>query len=63
MVSKFTDTFHEPDRKEVLTGELVLNNGLRQTWTADAVEVTNVFEMMAQVHSGALRYAELFGSE
>ena len=60
-VSEFTDTFHDPSTREILCGTLVLLDGTQQSWVADAVEVTNVFEMMAQVHAASERFEKVFG--
>jgi hypothetical protein len=62
-VHEFSDTFHDPDTREILTGTLVLLDGTRQEWVANAVEVTNVFEMMAQIHSAAGRFESVFGGQ
>jgi hypothetical protein len=61
-VSEFTDTFHDPDTREILRGTLVLLNGTRQQWMADAVEVTNVFDMMAQLAGATTRFEAAFWS-
>lgn len=61
LVSQFAGTFSEPDQNEMLTGKIVLNNGVTQTWLADAIEVTNVFEMMAAVSEAPDRYSKIFG--
>lgn len=60
-VSEFNGTFAEDSRYiEKLTGTLVLNNGTKQSWIADALEVTNVFDMMAQVDNANNRFKEIF---
>lgn len=56
----FTDTFHSPESREFIEGELVLNNGLRQTWYTEALEVTNVFDMMAKVEEYTAKYYTIF---
>lgn len=58
--SEFNGTFNEPGHKEVLTGRLVLKDGTRQEWIADALEVGNVFEMMAAVHDAEKRFKGVF---
>ena len=58
---QFTDTFHDPDQVECLRGVLVLKNGLTQSWYADSIEVTNVFDMMEQVANGQTKFYEIFG--
>lgn len=60
MYDIFTDTFHDPKSKEFITGELVLNNGLCQTWYSEALEVTNVFDMMAKVEEYTAKYYTIF---
>lgn len=60
-ISQFTDTFHDPTYKEFLVGTLVLKNGTNQHWCAEAIEVTNVFEMMAQIDGAKERFAAIFG--
>ena len=61
-VSEFSDTFHDPDKREILRGTLVLLDGTRQEWASDAVKVTNVFDMMAQIHGAASQFEAVFGS-
>lgn len=63
MVSQFTDTFHDPDEKEFLEGTLVLKNGKKQFWCGEALQVTNVFDMMAAVHEAPDRFKEVFGDK
>lgn len=60
-VSLFSDTFHDPTKKEVIFGELVLKNGLGQSWYAEALEVSDVFEMMAKANEAMGRFYSLFG--
>lgn len=62
-VSQFTDTFHDPDYKEYLKGVLVLNNGIEQPWCGEALKVTNVFDMMAQVSTAKERFSKVFKSQ
>ncbi len=62
-ISLFTDTFHDSERKEIIEGELVLNNGLTQSWFADKLEISNVFEMMAAVTEFQTKYNSLFGED
>lgn len=45
--SQFNGTFADASLVEFITGTLVLNNGYEQIWYAPALEVSNVFEMMA----------------
>jgi hypothetical protein len=42
---------------------LVLNDGTKQTWCAEALEVSNVFEMMATVADAQARFEALFGEQ
>lgn len=58
--SMFTDTFHEPERKEYLIGALVLKNGYMQHWCAEP-QVTNVFDAMANIEKYQTMFAELCG--
>jgi hypothetical protein len=60
---QFTDTFHDPETREILTGELVLLDGTVQHWMSDPIEVANVFEMMAQVSGAAAKFQEIFGRQ
>lgn len=62
-VSQFNGTFHDPEYKEMVVGTLILRNGLRQQWYADSIEVTNVFEMMAQVQEAVARFQTVFGAK
>jgi hypothetical protein len=61
MVSEFQGTFCDATQKEMLVGTLKLYGGIEQTWTAEALEVANVFEMMAQVHMAPMKFYEIFG--
>lgn len=60
-ISLFTDTFHDPERKEVIEGTIVLNNGLTQSRLADKLEISSVFEIMASVSEFTNKYKLLFG--
>jgi len=60
MVAQFAGTFSEADENEYLSGKLILNDGKKQTWVAEKLEVSNVFEMMASVHEATARYNNLF---
>lgn len=59
--SIFTDTFHDPDDEEFLIGVLVLNDKSEQEWCAEAIQVTNVFEMMAEVAKAKDKFENIFG--
>jgi hypothetical protein len=60
--SYFNGTFaEEQGRKETLTGRLILKNGKQQYWVADAIEVTNVFELMANAEQAKADFKEVFG--
>jgi hypothetical protein len=64
MVSYFLGTFCDEDgRKEVLTGTLILKNGHKLFYEADALEVSNVFAVMADTTELQNFYAEVFGEE
>lgn len=60
--SQFTDTFHDPEYKEFLTGELVLKNGQKQFWAADPLTM-GVFEAMAAIDEYKAKGVELFGED
>lgn len=60
MESVFNGTFAEPGTKEMLKGVLVLNDGSKQEWLAEALEVSNVFEMMAMVDDARARFETIF---
>jgi len=59
--SEFTDTFHAPDTKEYLSGNLFLKDGSCQYWCSEQIEVTNVFDMMAKAASGSEDFRAIFG--
>lgn len=61
-VCTFQGTFCDSKQKEYLTGKLVLKNGESVVWYADAIEITNVFQMMAEVDVATHRAMELFCS-
>lgn len=61
IISQFQGTFRDSSLEEILEGTLVLNNGVTQSWFADAIPVMNVFEMMANVSSGETKFKEIFG--
>lgn len=63
LVSTFEGTLADPSNKETLVGTLVLKNGCKQHWVADALEVTNVFEMMANAHNAVDDFKEYFGDK
>jgi hypothetical protein len=56
----FNGTFADNSEEEALTGILTLSNGTTQTWTAEALEVSNVFEMMALAHEAEVKFKEIF---
>jgi hypothetical protein len=59
--SIFNGTFADSGEEEHLEGVLVLNNGAKQNWIAEALEVKNVFDMMAVVHEAPEKFKQLFG--
>jgi hypothetical protein len=59
--SIFNGTFADSGEEEHLEGVLVLNNGTKQNWIAEALEVKNVFDMMAAVHEAPEKFKQLFG--
>jgi len=64
LVSEFNGTFAEEQlRREILVGKLVLKDGSFQRWTADKLDVDNVFEMMASVSEAPKKFKKLFGSK
>jgi hypothetical protein len=63
-VSIFLGTFcKEQGHKEVIEGTLVLKNGTKQVWEAEALEVSNIFAVMADTTELQKFYAEVFGAE
>lgn len=60
MVSEFEGTFHDSSEKEYLFGEITLNGGLIQSWCGEAIEVTNVFDMMATISNSKHNFEEIF---
>ena len=61
MVQQFQGTFCDAKQKEYIKGTLVLNNGFTQTWCAEGIEVSTVFEMMAKADEIKQEFAEIFG--
>lgn len=61
-LNEFNGTFADSTIKETLVGSLVLNDGSKQEWCADALEMTNVFSMMAAVSFAEERFAKIFGA-
>jgi hypothetical protein len=63
-VARFAGTFAEScDYEEVIQGTLVLKDGTKQYWCAEALEVSNVFETMANMDELKNFFAETFGVE
>lgn len=60
-ISTFNGTFADSTKAEILTGVLVLKDGTEQHWEADAIEITNVFDMMAAVSEATEKFNTLFG--
>jgi hypothetical protein len=60
---QFTDAFHDPETREILTGDLVLLDGTVQHWASDPIQVTTVFDMMTQVSDAAAKFQEIFGRQ
>ena len=58
-VSTFADSY---DVEEKIAGYLILNDGRKQYWCADQIEVSNVFEIMADQQILSDYYEEIFGS-
>lgn len=57
----FEGTFCESSELEYLTGTLVLKNGSEQFWCSEAIDVQNVFEILARIDSSKALYTEIFG--
>lgn len=49
MISEFVDSFSDAKETEYLKGTLVLANGAKQYWTAEKLEISNIFDMMASI--------------
>jgi hypothetical protein len=60
--SVFQGTFCDAGTSEHIEGTLVLKDGLKQTWVAEALQVNNVFKLMADTRSFEERMIELFGN-
>lgn len=60
LVNRFQGTFCDSKQEEMIEGTLVLRNGQTQYWSGEKIEVSNVFEMMAEATEAAGRAAELF---
>jgi hypothetical protein len=58
--SIFNGTCNDAGETEKLEGILVLNDDTKQFWMADKLEVSNVFEMMAQITDAKERFDLLF---
>lgn len=58
---EFNGTFNDPSKTEIINGKLVLNNGIVQRWVAPNIEVTNVFEMMANIDESIKQFKIIFG--
>ena len=57
----FDSTFTDAKRVEIITGKLVLKNGTVQSWAANNIEVSNVFEIMANVDAAKERFKQMVG--
>lgn len=49
--NEFDGTFNDPKSVEFISGVLVLKNGESQKWIADRIEVTEVFDLMADAEN------------
>ena len=58
--SRFEGTFADSSRVDMMVGELVLNNGSKQSWGAEKLEVQSVFQMMAMISESEAKFKELF---
>lgn len=58
--SEFEGTFNDSSEKEYLTGTIILNNGMKQSWIAENIEITNVFNMMAAIENSKSKFKEYF---
>jgi len=63
MVSYFNGTFADPGKKETIRGTLVLKDGSKQTWVADKIDISNVFELMAMADAAKVKFAKLFNEK
>ena len=63
LVHLFQGTFADSKQEELIEGTLVLCNGRKQYWSADKVQIGNVFEMMAGAAEAIKRGTELFNIE
>lgn len=61
IIYEFAGTFAESKETEFLSGTLILKNGEKQQWLAESLAVTNVFDMMAQIHKAEARYYQITG--
>lgn len=59
--SQFNGTFADTTYEEYLEGELILLNGEKQIWCAEALEISNVFDMMAETVNAPNEFIEIFG--
>lgn len=57
----FQGTFCDSGTKEVLYGIMTLNNGIDVPWYGDAIDVKNVFDMMAEADTYKEKFKEIFG--
>lgn len=61
IVHLFNGTFNPSEYSEKISGVIVLNNGLRQSWVADNIDVSNVFNMMESLFNSAEDAKTIFG--
>jgi len=57
----FQGTFNDSGEDEYLEGTLVLNNNQEIFWCGETIEVTNVFEQMANVSEAPAKFKDIFG--
>jgi hypothetical protein len=60
-VLEFTNTFNAASVTENLVGTLMLKDGTSQEWIADAIDTSDVFELLAAAASAKEKFDKLFG--
>lgn len=59
----FNGTFAESSLiKETLSGDLYLNNGTKQHWFGEGLDISNVFEIMANIEKTKSNFETIFGN-
>lgn len=60
---QFEGTDADSTRRNFITGVLILKDGSKQRWSANSIEITGVFKMMAAVSKSAVDFKEVFGDD